>query len=541
MPPKTLENVQAILGINAEKSFHLNLGNDRQNIVPLVWPMEGGASNLAALDFIVCGRDQPLRTIVYFNSKRLAMRACNYLQRKLPYSRVCTVDVLHASRGPRSKREVMEQFCSGKVLVLCATEVVGMGTDIPDVDDVVQFMTPQALSVWTQRAGRDAKKLVKKTPKGRENSKDDASDHEKGDQQEPEISDGSFNGASEPGGSDSDSGPQDTPMDGWEEFNKDAVYQKKHVDPEMREWILAEGCRRIISDTYFDNPACSRAPLSNLCCDNCIRKNGRMRHIGSIYGLIGLLDASHGREPISRPWPTDSDDSDLESAVSPKTWGNLCAGNYLTVRHRVLEVWRYDCWKQNYQLCSWGVTGVMPDQVLSKLASFIKIEAIDDLLEAVSDWGYGSKYGPDILSLLKDTDCKHLLESQAQRTKTRQANKKRKLEDLERNEALQNLRGFRHSGSLALSLALAHTWMLDSVLIKHILCPVGSQPSRPPPSQPQPSRLQLSHPQLPCLQHSRPQSSRTQPSRLQSQPIFISCPYIRTDITDSLMNNSWHT
>jgi len=28
------------------------------------------------------------------------------------------------------------------------------GTDIPDVDDVVQFMTPEALSVWTQRAGR---------------------------------------------------------------------------------------------------------------------------------------------------------------------------------------------------------------------------------------------------------------------------------------------------------------------------------------------------------------------------------------------------
>lgn len=63
------------------------------------------------------------------------------------------------------------------------------GTDIPDVDDVVQFMTPQALSVWTQRAGRAgrdgrpsraillvepsvAKKLVKKSSKDTENSKD---------------------------------------------------------------------------------------------------------------------------------------------------------------------------------------------------------------------------------------------------------------------------------------------------------------------------------------------------------------------------------
>ena len=28
------------------------------------------------------------------------------------------------------------------------------GTDIPDVDDVIQFMTPRDLSVWIQRAGR---------------------------------------------------------------------------------------------------------------------------------------------------------------------------------------------------------------------------------------------------------------------------------------------------------------------------------------------------------------------------------------------------
>jgi len=126
MPPETLEHVRSILGMNTERLFHLNLGNDRHNIVPLVWPMEGGASNLAALDFVVCGRDHPLRTIIYFNNKRLTMRACNYLRKLLPPSQAHTVDVLHASRGPRAKKEVMERFRSGEILVLCATEVVGM-------------------------------------------------------------------------------------------------------------------------------------------------------------------------------------------------------------------------------------------------------------------------------------------------------------------------------------------------------------------------------------------------------------------------------
>jgi len=88
--------------------------------------MEGAATNLAALDFVVRGRDQPLRMIIYFNDKCLTMRACNYLRKLLPPSQVDTVDVLHATRGPLSKKEVMERFRSGKVLVLCATEVVGM-------------------------------------------------------------------------------------------------------------------------------------------------------------------------------------------------------------------------------------------------------------------------------------------------------------------------------------------------------------------------------------------------------------------------------
>ena len=112
--------------MNVERLFHLNLGNDRRNIVPLVWPMEGGVSNLAALDFVVHGRDPPLQTIIYFNNKRLTMHACNYLCKRLPPSKAHTVDALHASCGPCTKKEVMEHFRAGKILVLCSTEVVGM-------------------------------------------------------------------------------------------------------------------------------------------------------------------------------------------------------------------------------------------------------------------------------------------------------------------------------------------------------------------------------------------------------------------------------
>ena len=126
MPPATLDHVQSMLGMTTGKLFHLNLGNDRRNVFPLVWPMDGSASNLAALDFIVCGRDRPLRTIIYFNDKLLTMRACRYLRKRVLSSQIHTIDVLHASRGLDAKKKVMEYFWAGKILVLCSTEVVGM-------------------------------------------------------------------------------------------------------------------------------------------------------------------------------------------------------------------------------------------------------------------------------------------------------------------------------------------------------------------------------------------------------------------------------
>ena len=54
---------------------------------------------------------------------------------------------------------------------------------------------------------------------------------------------------------DDDSSSQDNSTNGWEEFDADAAYQTKHIDPEMRRWILARDCRRIISDEFFNNPA----------------------------------------------------------------------------------------------------------------------------------------------------------------------------------------------------------------------------------------------------------------------------------------------
>ena len=352
---------------------------------------------------------------------------------------------------------------------------------------------------------------------------DNASDSERSDDLD---NDGSNNNGNEGNGDDkgnsndkgnSDGGGLHDPMDGWEEFDASAIYQKKLVDPEMRQWILTKDCRRIISDAFFDNPVqnqgmhiyCKRTEPTalhlehalDLCCDNCIRKKDHTRCFESIYDLIGFLDTSCRRELIS--CPVDDDDSDLGLTTSAKTWGNLRAGNRLTIRRQVLEGWRDDCWKKNYRLCSWGPVGVMPDPVLSTLTLSIKIQTVDDLLEVVSDWGYARKYGDEVLLVLKEADHEHQHEAQAQRMKTREVNRKHKLEELQADEELKVLQGFMHTSSSNTPMALVHTRMINPIVVKHV-----KQPTQPQPPRPQP------------------------------WPIPASRPYTCTDVFDVLLNNS---
>ncbi|KAF8240042.1 P-loop containing nucleoside triphosphate hydrolase protein, partial [Tricholoma matsutake] len=62
-----------------------------------------------------------------------------------------------------AKHKVMKEFKAGKVDILCATEIAGMGMDIPNVSCVIQFMVPPSLSVWTQclgHAGRSGEPTI---------------------------------------------------------------------------------------------------------------------------------------------------------------------------------------------------------------------------------------------------------------------------------------------------------------------------------------------------------------------------------------------
>ena len=222
------------------------------------------------------------------------------------------------------------------------------------------------------------------------------------------------------------------------------------------------------------NVLCLALPFGK-CCNNCIRKSYPANRFETIYDLISFIDTSFGRGPVL--YPIGGEGSDVESTTSPKTWGNLHSGNRLTIRRQALETWRFDCWDGDYCFCSFGPVGVMPDAILSKLASFTKIETVDNILKAVSTWGYASRYSHEVLSWLKDADHEHQIKSQTQQAKMRQLNKECKMETDEQ----QDLGRFTQSGSFPTPVALVHTWMIDPVIVKHVARPIIPQHSRPRP------------------------------------------------------------
>lgn len=113
--------------------------------------MRGAATDLAALDFTLDGllvfHEDLMRTIIYVNTRELAQQACKHLQDQLPDDQKHKIDFVHALRTERAKAKAMDDFRSGKIRMLIATEVAGM------VSKLWRYLnaTDRQHRVWTSR------------------------------------------------------------------------------------------------------------------------------------------------------------------------------------------------------------------------------------------------------------------------------------------------------------------------------------------------------------------------------------------------------
>ncbi len=129
LPPLVLSDIQLKLNFSTERLFTINLGNDRHNITTIVSCMDGAAKDLRALDFVLGEAalgSELIRTIVYVNTRDLALLSWLHLRDLLPTELHHQIDFIHGKRSPCAKRRVMRRFRNGDIKILCATEVAGM-------------------------------------------------------------------------------------------------------------------------------------------------------------------------------------------------------------------------------------------------------------------------------------------------------------------------------------------------------------------------------------------------------------------------------
>ncbi len=97
-------------------------------------------------------RANPLRTLVFANTKRTAERVADTLR-----ANGCEAQVLSGDVPQRKRQSLLARFTRGDLPVLVATDVAARGLHIPGVSHVVNYDMPQNGEDYVHRIGRTAR------------------------------------------------------------------------------------------------------------------------------------------------------------------------------------------------------------------------------------------------------------------------------------------------------------------------------------------------------------------------------------------------
>lgn len=102
------------------------------------------------LQDIIRNEGQGARVIVFTSTKRMA----DQLERSLGYSAGVRCAAIHGDKDQRARTRTIDDFKSGRVTVMIATDVAARGLDIKDVKAVVNYDFPGNVEDYVHRIGR---------------------------------------------------------------------------------------------------------------------------------------------------------------------------------------------------------------------------------------------------------------------------------------------------------------------------------------------------------------------------------------------------
>ena len=101
-----------------------------------------------------------LKTIAYCRNIASWATLCEHFSLHLPQSEILSerlIAMFHRSTAQLNKAHVLKEFPKNDSVLRIVFATVGMGVDIPDVEQVVHWGAPRGLEQFVQESGRDGR------------------------------------------------------------------------------------------------------------------------------------------------------------------------------------------------------------------------------------------------------------------------------------------------------------------------------------------------------------------------------------------------
>ena len=138
--------------IQSELGLRVDLftgGHERTNLHYEVWPVAPHEKHQVILGLLRERFDGNGSVVIYCATRKHTEGLADFLQ-----SEGLNVEAFHAGLQSSLKKRIQEEFISGRVPIICATNAFGMGIDKEDVRLVIHADIPGSLENYLQEAGR---------------------------------------------------------------------------------------------------------------------------------------------------------------------------------------------------------------------------------------------------------------------------------------------------------------------------------------------------------------------------------------------------
>jgi len=145
--PQVQKDILRLLGLG--DSTRTVTGFNRPNLTLDVRYASGLPSKLRALNELLSTRDSG-SVIIYTGTRRDTEEVTEFAREVVRVP----AEFYHAGLLPEERTRIQNDFISGKLNVICATNAFGMGIDRADVRQVIHYSLPGSLEAYYQEAGR---------------------------------------------------------------------------------------------------------------------------------------------------------------------------------------------------------------------------------------------------------------------------------------------------------------------------------------------------------------------------------------------------